>query len=491
MKAFIRKTTALLLAGLFAALPLASCSEQNKPADTGTTEQQVLTQSSTEVEKPTANVPEKDYEKYNFRILAQEGDTLGFNYNVDEQIGELVNDAIYIRNRNIEARFNISITQVTVTNPQDTARKSIMANDDTFDVIGTTITNLMPLRAQGHLQNLHDVPYLDISSPWWDHNLTEAYDLLGKLYFQTGDITIREDMRTACMIFNKTLFNEYNLEYPYKDVLDGNWTIDRLKELSKGVNKDVNGDGVMNESDIWGFVSEYAAGMDFYLASGEKVVALNDDGVPELVFNTPRAVQVKDKVLSLLTDSEAVFLADKIPDTAELGRWKHASNMFMNNQILIRSMVFEVVPRDLRNMEMDFGVLPFVKYDKAQKNYYSMVRADGQYIAVPVTNTDFERTGIILESLAAESVSTLTEAFYEKSLYGKFIRDEESRAMLDIIFAGKVYDIGHLYDVGKLGTSLNTLVTSGNINHASDYEKKEAAALIAIDKIVAEYESVT
>ena len=59
--------------------------------------------------------------------------------------------------------------------------------------------------------------------------------------------------------------------------------------------------------------------------------------------------------------------------------------------------------------------------------------------------------------MAMLGAGDLTEAYYDKTLNGKRIRDVESKEMLDIIFASAVYDIGIYYKVGNLSTSVMTM----------------------------------
>jgi len=61
---------------------------------------------------------------------------------------------------------------------------------------------------------------------------------------------------------------------------------------------------------------------------------------------------------------------------------------------------------------------------------------------VPSNAPNPERTGIILEALAAESRNTVIPAYKETCLKTKFARDDESLGMLDIIFDNVVVDLG-------------------------------------------------
>ena len=84
-------------------------------------------------------------------------------------------------------------------------------------------------------------------------------------------------------------------------------------------------------------------------------------------------------------------------------------------------------------------------------------------LSVPIT-TDFDFTGLITEALAYESITTITPAFYDLTLRVKNTRDDESEAMLDIIFSNRNYDIG----------TFNTGLMVYDIFYASVADKKTA-----------------
>ena len=137
----------------------------------------------------------------------------------------------------------------------------------------------------------------------------------------------------------------------------------------------------------------------------------------------------------------------------------------------------------LRGMETDFGILPTPKYEESQENYISFV---SQHImglmSIPATATDLNRTGIILEALAAESYYTLTPAYYDVALKSKASRDDESAEMLDIIFSNRVYDLGEYFNFGSIFDVLNSVCQDKSKGIASEYEKKASAFTKELDK---------
>ena len=80
------------------------------------------------------------------------------------------------------------------------------------------------------------------------------------------------------------------------------------------------------------------------------------------------------------------------------------------------------------------------------------------FLCVPMTTSDPERTGIVLEAMAAESMYTVTPAYYDVALKGKYARDEESLDMLDIILESRCYDLGWFYAIGGYNEEVKNLL---------------------------------
>lgn len=83
-----------------------------------------------------ADLPNDNYEGYNFRILNNESNFALTQMDSREQNGEPINDAIYDRNRLVEERLNITIQEnmVTYSEVTSTITKAIAAGEDAYDI---------------------------------------------------------------------------------------------------------------------------------------------------------------------------------------------------------------------------------------------------------------------------------------------------------------------------------------------------------------------
>ena len=443
--------------------------------------------------RPASVLPgEKDFAGREFRVLRQARDVeqLYHLFIVEEMNGEPINDSLLERNSRIEEKYNIKFVQSDINDPSATIRNTVRAGDNAYELMIDIIRNTANLGAQSMLLDLYNAPYISeslaLNNPWWCKSLTQDLAINNTLYFQTGDLLMFDKLRLAIVYFNKDMFQTLGYDYPYQMVHDGTWTIDRLAEFTRGVNQDLNGDGIMDQYDQWGFMSQHAASFHFFAGAGLRTITLDNDGVPEITMSSPRALDVIQKVLAFCTEPEGMFHADTIRGAANV--WTQASAYFQENRFALRSSVFEPIVRDLRAMETDFGILPFPKFNEAQENYYSAVDPWGWVVALP-NNADPDFAGFIAEALAYESGDTLMPAFYDLTLLTKTARDDESEDMLDIIFNGKVYDIGEIFDIGGLTGLFSTLVSSGSMDFVSRFESVEPRAQTALERFIDTYDA--
>ena len=109
--------------------------------------------------------------------------------------------------------------------------------------------------------------------------------------------------------------------------------------------------------------------------------------------------------------------------------------------------------------------------------------------AVPTT-ADADFSGMMLEVLAAQSVSTVSPAFYDVCLEGKSVRDNESAEILDIIFANKRFDYGLVADVAGFKTMMKNLEAKDSTDVASTFEKAVKKAETAMKKISEKFDGL-
>jgi hypothetical protein len=432
----------------------------------------------------SSGLPKEDFGGVPFTILYGGGEPVAAQsyrfVDVADLNGEVLNDAIYNRNMKIGDLYNVDIGVVYSSAFDADVKAAVNSGDASYAAVFGGANVLITQEQSNLLQNWYKLPYTDLTKEWWDQTVVEGLTIYGKLYMCTGDISPLTNVRVYSLVFNKDLCRELGLEMPYKHVLDGTWTIDVFSKYISDVNNDVNGDGKMDYDDRWGYFSQDGNSYMMYFSGGGQVTSITADGGRELSFNTERNVSLAIKALEVSIDKTKTLMANTYV-SQNGGQWSAASFWFAAGGSLMRSSVFEPVPRDYRAMDTDFGVLPYPKLDEAQERYYTLPETTSYMFAVPTTS-DPRMASLVLEALAAESVSTVSSAFYDVCLNGKVVRDEESKAMLDIIFGSKVFDVGYFLNIASITSTLQGLETKGSTDIASAFEKNTKAAEKTLSK---------
>ena len=405
---------------------------------------------------------------------------------VEEHTGEPVYDAIYTRNAIVEERLNIKIEE-TVRTGNDSGnviRRLVNAGDDEYDVVLSQSWSIGPIAMEGLLVNLNEIPGLQIDAPWWDYASIRDYTIRNHLYFVTGDYNLISNDATWMLFFNKQMMQDLGLDMPYESVLGGKWTFDKQIEYMKSGARDVDGDGIWSYDDIWGQVSHTQHYTGILIAAGENLITRDSNGLPVFGELTERFYNVYDKIQEKMKGpgyTHNVYV--NIPNAPGS---RHATYEFLDNKALFCTEILAHTRR-FRQMESDFGVLPHPKFDENQQEYFSYVLGQVTVTCIPITNSELEKTSAVLDALGMLSSHTIQPAYYDISLIGKFFRDDESAAMIDIIRSNRVYGISDAFGWGDAtGQFQNAAVNGQPI--ASMIERIEARVTTAIERTLERFD---
>lgn len=139
----------------------------------------------------------------------------------------------------------------------------------------------------------------------------------------------------------------------------------------------------------------------------------------------------------------------------------------------------------MRSMDIDFGILPFPKWDEAQNSYIASTMPNSLTLTcVPITNVKHEETAAFLDYYTYLGYKLIRPAFYDVLLQGKVVRDDESGEMLDFIFNNQTADLGAIFNIGDFPNQFMLQVNSYNLNLTSFGAQYEDRIQKDIDKII-------
>ena len=423
----------------------------------------------------------EDMDGYNFRMFCRPGTNMLDNQYAEEETGDIINDAVYRRNETVKSLFNIDITAFQSSdNKAADAVNTILAGDDQFDIILPHSRTAFQYAIQNTLVNLNDVKTIDMTKEWWSKDLVDSANINGYLYVLDGDISTHRLEYGFSMYFNKRIFDELGLDYPYQMALDGEWTFDEFSKLVKQGAKDLNGDGLMNpEQDQFGYYTVPAFGpIQVLYSGGQRIYSKNAKGIPTLTLNSSKTVEIFSKFFSLCSSEDVCLPQSGV---------SIKGNMFAEGRAMFVDRGLGDA-KSMRSMNDDFGILPWPKFTKEDK-YSTVINGHASLLVMPITVSDYDRTGKIIEALCAVGNRDVIPAFYDVSLKTKFSRDYESEKMIDIIRESLIYDVGYISGNAVQGIG-EGLANQSNPDFASYYARNESRALSDLATFLASYAKI-
>ena len=421
-------------------------------------------------------VPETaDYGGAAFNILSA-GSVAYNDFDFDEESSLALDNAQYKRRRLVEENYKVEIHEDIKQAYSSGGGPGFMqistdvsAGDCSYDLALIAGYDVSVLAYSGLLYDLNSVPGIDLSKSWWDQKANESLSVNGVMFFTTGEITCSDNNAAFVILFNKGLLKDYELENPYTLVYDGEWTMDKFAELCKTVTEDLDQNGTMDANDRFGLLVWDDSVVGIVNAAGQRCCTINADGNIELTLYNETTVSALEKYFSIAYDTQYAYTYQRVSGYNEQELWSGNHGLFWTTWL-------GIVPR-YREMENDFGILPYPKLNTAQTDYYTTVASyNSQFICMPLIQNDVERAGTITEALAYYGKKVVTPAYYDVNLIGQSTRDEESEDMLKIIFDNLVFDIGYYYQIGPYNKELIYMVREYDTNFASRYDSKKNIA---------------
>ena len=365
---------------------------------------------------------------------------------VEDTNGELVNDAIFERNANVEEQMNITLDWVGIKGQYnnnvgkeyaDHVGNMYASGDATYDLMSAHSRTIALTAMYGYCADLMQAEYVDFDMPWWPEIMTETATIGDKMYFVTGDVSTNSIHQMYAIFYNKDLISNYpDLIEPAQYVLDDNWTIETFTSLTKEMYQDLDSSNSANEGDFYGFTSlnwhfdaiYYGAGMRQAEKDEEDLIKISDD------FFSEKAIALSDYL------SEWVNQGDVYINSS------HFANVFHAGNSLMTMARHHDIAKKLVDGNFKFGIVPIPKYNTEQENHITCVGNPVSFYAIYTLSEDVNRAAAVLECWASEAYRLTSPALFETTFKLRYSDTSTESQMYDIIRAGITFDIGRLFN---------------------------------------------
>ncbi|MBE6657891.1 MAG: hypothetical protein E7604_05535 [Ruminococcaceae bacterium] len=479
------KYTAKISAGLLALLmlgqSLSACGKQAADAADGTQAKPETETKAAEELRYLDTLESRDMEGFQYRIVAQHSETRP-NFLISEEVtGEVVNDAIHTRDNALENRLNIELVRIPYADRgvlKSDVTKSLMANSDEYDLIITAFSDgINSMTTQNLLMDLTTIPHITLDSQYWNKSISDYMRFNGKQFFTSGPVSVSYLYTPTHVLVNRDLAKELQLPDMQELVMEGKWTIDMMASMMKDAAYDLNGDGNMKMPDdrfaaIWG----HTFGNEMYLAAGLHAVQSDSSGNWTINIDDADSVDFILKCADLFSDKSKMLVFTG----TNVDHYK----VFTEGRLLFIDSTVANTIFYVRGMEQDFGILPIPVLNEGDPYLTECNTWLPSGIAVPITATDTERLGLIMETMAVYSYDYLLPAVAEKTL-GKVSHTNTDYQILTMTFNNASFELNTIMDFGGSSQLLRSACFGAVKNFASSYEKIHDAAQKALDDFLA------
>ena len=425
----------------------------------------------------------------------------------EEITGDNVRDAIYDRNTNVEDRLNVDLNFIPVYAAYHGAREPFLKHIDAiysagtkdYDIIATYARTEASLAVRGHLQNFSkiDQSYINLEKPWWPAQLVETVSFGNNdYYFISGDMSTNVLHMMHSMYINKTMFEEMEIELPYKTVREGKWTMDKLIEVTSGRYEDVDGDNTVSKGDLFGFCALNYVCDSFYPASNMRYVDENptDWLVLSPDFGSSKTVKLVNK-LGAWAATDSVWITGGGNSTTEEG--DYTRKLFKNKQALVWMEHASTAAHALVDVDFSYGLVPNPKYDERQLNYYTGV---GNPITLYGIYVDFDDRGdrqqtlrmfsAVMECYASEGYRLTTPEIFEVNMQLKYAEGQDETDMFEYVRSGVVFDLGKIFNIELDNMSeIVSNAIAGNASWSSSYKSYKRSIEAKLKTIVQDFKN--
>lgn len=455
-----------------------------------------------------SNLPDKNYGGRDFTVLV-EGDYMNTYRSVELTVQAEsysgLNTAIQTRNDLIAEKFGVNIVEErTAANGEmlSTLRDNAVAGISLYDMAMPYMSDAATLALEGTLYDLNELEHIHLDQKYYDQGSVSDLSVAGKNYFVTGDLSLLSFACTHAIVFNKDVIKDNSMDDPYALVEKGEWTLDKMLEMSSKITADTDGESGMSYTDTYGFLVNDNFILSMYIGAGQRLTTKNNNDEPIIAITGEGPARVYEKIYDLVTNVNATCQFSAASNSyytsataAGKNIWVAAIESVADKRALFRAIALIDI-FDHGDYEGNFGVLPVPKYDTAQDEYYSRVSTVyASSVAIPFNVEDPEMSAIITDALMQASTDTTKNAYFQVIMTDRKVQDYDSEKMLDIIFNSRVYDLGSIYhwggtsesDAASISGFMNVIATSGSNTFASSWQSIESSVQAKMEETIDAY----
>lgn len=399
----------------------------------------------------------------------------------------IVNDAVYERNRSIEELLGVSLKFEHISSISSSIGQEAnmwcdslqnRMNDPSYDVdifaCYPRISSNATIR--GLNKDLSVLGGLDLSKDWWPESMAERSSVGGKIFYITGEISPNAVCNMYTVIYNKKILADKGIADPASLVKNDAWTVDKMIELTGGIYSDLDGVDGKSKGDSFGMTLSWWCAEAIVKGAGFSLV---EDGGADAPI----------KLSSCVDSPELGGLIQK------LGAWSGMDGVlndetYENNAVLAFSdgrAAFHINVIDalggIKDAYVDYGILPMPLFDSKQQNYITHLGNTYSNYSISSSCDDDESASAVLSALAYYGQKKVTPAVGVYYL-GEYLYGGEMADMFSIMLGGMSHDVDKIFNkrLGNICDETPNAICAGKsfTEEFSDFDRNKIERAIGI-----------
>ena len=381
----------------------------------------------------------------------------------NEVEGESIKNDIYLSNKEVEAelglKFDVAFKSSHMSSGDDGQElyNAVLNRDDDYEAVCCYSLYPAMLAMEGVCHDLNATDFPMSEMPWYPADAWE-WEIRDRLFFIANNSSIRNIIANWVVYVNNTMLSNKGIANIEETVLNGEWTLAKMKEYSRMWLSDAqsNTDDIGDASNVYGLGIVHRTAMDaFFYAAGFKTFERDENGDPTYTYFTKTNLELISGFCDVIVD-----LA-KSPEVA-VGPYSGGSYSGLKN----RNTAMFVAALDQysliqNNAEYTIVVMP--KLDEDPDVPYRTVQNNAFDVwCIPSTATDPAMGGVIIEALSSRDYRTIAPKWFDNDFKYRYSSSDNGVKIFDLIRSSFVADFGRMY-MSSVGSPFGAL---RNVMHA-------------------------
>lgn len=323
---------------------------------------------------------------------------------------------------------------------EKTVENDTLTGGTSFDIVYNHDLRTVSNAVNGCFLDIKSMELVNLDKPWWTAT-SQKFQIANKLYFTSSYLGLWAPYMNFGLYYNKNIAETNHIDIPYKDIEAGNWYINDLIEMTKDMNNDLDGDGAITpEKDRYGFTTSSHGNISAQTNLMGTFIAQDANGSNKISVNIERYSGYMETMKKLYSNG-----LENDPDSKYMEVFTKGRSLFVFTET-------RILVEKRNEINFNWGMLPFPKYDENQENYSSA----GYDLFWGVNRNVAHRSKIVataIEALSCQNYNNVIPVIWEDFFGYKLSEDSTDFQMVCIVRDATFVNPDYAYADQVLGLS--------------------------------------